>query len=77
MSESIHLPLLIETDEDGFYIISCPVFKGCHSYGKTIEEAIENIKEVITMCLEEQKNEPINHFVGFREIEMPLIRIAS
>jgi len=77
MTKSIHLPLLIETDEDGIFIISCPVFKGCHSYGKTIEEAIENIKEVITMCLEEQTTEPLNHFVGFREIEMPFIRIAS
>jgi predicted RNase H-like HicB family nuclease len=34
---SIHLPILVETDEDGFYIVSCPVFKGCHSYGKTID----------------------------------------
>jgi len=47
--------------------VSCPQFKGCHSYGETIDEsletidesletideALENIKEVIYMCLEE------------------------
>jgi len=48
-----NFPVIIEVDEDGVYIVSCPLFKGCHSYGNTIEEAIQNIKEVIEMCLEE------------------------
>lgn len=67
---TIHLPILIETDEDGIYIVSCPVFKGCHSYGKTIDEAIENIKEVIEMCKEEENSYISNHFIGFRELEV-------
>lgn len=69
-TKKIHLPLIIEQDEDGIYIVSCPVFKGCHSYGKTVDEAIVNIQEVIEMCLEEEKPETLNHFIGFREIEM-------
>jgi predicted RNase H-like HicB family nuclease len=40
-------------DEDRYYIISCPIFKGCHSYEKIIDSALENKKEVIEMCLEE------------------------
>ena len=39
----LHLPIMVETDEEGTYIISCPTLKGCHTYGKTIEEGIENI----------------------------------
>jgi predicted RNase H-like HicB family nuclease len=69
----IHLPIILEQDEDGYYIVSCPVFKGCHSYGKTVEEAMENIKEVIEMCLEEHEEggrEELNKFVGFREVEV-------
>ena len=31
-------------DEDGYYIVSCPMFKRCHTYGETIEEVLENIK---------------------------------
>lgn len=70
-SNPIHLPILVETDEDGFFIVSCPVFKGCHSYGKTIDEAIENIKEVIQLCLEdEEQPENFNRFIGFRELEI-------
>jgi predicted RNase H-like HicB family nuclease len=68
--EKLHLPIIIEIDEDGYYIVSCPVFKGCHSYGETIDEALENIQEVIEMCLEETKVEELNTFVGFRELEV-------
>ena len=68
--KKFHLPLIIETDEDGYYIISCPQFKGCHSYGSTIDEALINIKEVIDLCLEETTPEELNKFVGFREIEI-------
>jgi predicted RNase H-like HicB family nuclease len=73
-TKTIHLPVLVEQDEDNVYIVSCPVFKGCHSYGKTIDEALVNIKEVIEMCLEEQKEKfsETNRFIGFREIQVSL-----
>ena len=68
----LHLPILVEQDEDNIYIVSCPVFKGCHSYGKTVEEALTNIKEVIYICIEEEKDmvSGTNRFVGFREIQV-------
>jgi len=72
----IHLPILIEQDEDDIYIVSCPVFKGCHSYGKTIDEALNNIKEVIEICLEEERERnptDMNRFVGFREMEISVV----
>ncbi len=68
--EKLHLHILVEIDEDGKYIVSCPLFKGCHSRGETIDEAMENIKEVIEMCLEETKVEDLNTFIGFRELEV-------
>jgi len=68
--DKLHLPIIIETDEDRYYIVSCPLFKGCHSYGETIDEALENIREVIEMCLEETKAEELNKYVGFKELEI-------
>jgi predicted RNase H-like HicB family nuclease len=70
MSKKIHLPIIIEQDEDKVYIVSCPQFKGCHSYGNTIDEAMHNLNEVIVMCLEEEGIENMNSFIGFREVEM-------
>ena len=70
--QKFHFPILIEQDEDNIYIVSCPVFKGCHSYGKTVDEAMKNIEEVIELCLLEEKPDVMNHFIGFRELEMQI-----
>jgi predicted RNase H-like HicB family nuclease len=45
-------PVIIEQDEDGIYIASCPVLQGCHTYGRTVQEALANIKEAIEAHLE-------------------------
>lgn len=74
----LHLPILIEQDEDNFFIVNCPVFKGCHSYGSTIDEALDNIKEVIDMCIEEEKEKAseMNRFVGFREMQVQIKNVT-
>jgi predicted RNase H-like HicB family nuclease len=78
--KTLHFPIIVEQDEDNIYIVSCPAFKGCHSQGKTIEEALDNIREVIEMCMEEE-NEGIasesNSFIGFREVEVPLKKLRA
>lgn len=43
--------VLIEQDEEGGYVVSCPAIKGCHSQGGTMEEALRNIREAISGCL--------------------------
>jgi len=39
--------ITFERDEDGYIVVSCPALPGCHSQGRTKEEAIANIKEAI------------------------------
>jgi len=39
--------ITLEQDEDGFVVASCPALPGCHSQGRSREEAIANIKEAI------------------------------
>ncbi len=45
--------VVIEKDEDGFYVGEVPQLKGCYTQGRTLDELMENIKEVIKLCLEE------------------------
>ncbi len=45
--------IIIKKDEAGYYIATCSNFKGCCSYGLTLEEALENIEECIQLCQEE------------------------
>ena len=72
MKKKIHLPIIIEQDEDKVYIVSCTTFRGCHTQGKTINEALKRIEEVIEMYLEDEPIESTNEFVGFREMEFQL-----
>ena len=53
------LPLVVEKDEAGFYAVECPVFEGCYSQGKTLDEALKNIRAVISLVLEEKKNRAV------------------
>ena len=39
--------IILEKDEDGFIVASCPALQGCHSQGKTKAEALANIQEAI------------------------------
>ncbi len=43
--------VIIEKGDDFGYVVHCPAIPGCHSQGRTIEEAIENIKDAIIGCL--------------------------
>ncbi|OGU14247.1 MAG: hypothetical protein A2X61_16665 [Ignavibacteria bacterium GWB2_35_12] len=44
--------ITLERDEDGIWVAECPSIPGCVSQGKTKEEATENIREAIELCLE-------------------------
>ena len=48
------VPVIVEKGEDGFYVVECPILDGCYSQGKTIDEALRNIREVIELLAEEQ-----------------------
>ena len=66
-----HYPVIIEQDNDGIFIVECPIFKGCRSYGYSIDEALKNIREAIEACIDEEP--PLEYqvtFVGLRDLEI-------
>lgn len=48
-------PVVIEKDTDGYFVY-CPILEGAHTQGETYEEAMKNMREVIELCLEDEKN---------------------
>ncbi len=45
-------PVILEKDEEeGGFVVTCPLLKGCVSQGETEEEALENIKDAISLYL--------------------------
>lgn len=53
--------VIIEQDEDGLFVASCPALQGCYTQGETYEEALENIKDAIRLHIEARRElgEPV------------------
>ncbi len=44
--------VVIERDEDGFYVASIPALPGCHTQARSLDALMERIREAATLCLE-------------------------
>jgi len=61
--------VLIEQDEDGYYVATVPALKSCYTQARTLEELYPRIREVIELCLEEQKPARLK-FVAVQQLEL-------
>ena len=74
-AKKIYLPVMVEKDEDGFFVVECPFLRGCYTQGETLDEALKNIHEVIEICLEEQKEEIVEQLGTIQEFSYHLISV--
>ncbi len=44
--------VVIEKDEDGYFIGTAPQFKGCHTQAKSLDKLMERMEEAVSLCLE-------------------------
>jgi predicted RNase H-like HicB family nuclease len=42
--------VVIERDEDGFYVASVPALRGGHTQAKTLDTLMKRVREVIELC---------------------------
>lgn len=61
--------VVIEQDEDGYYVASVPALHSCYTQARTLEELAPRIREVIALCLAGQKA-PRMKFVGIQQVEV-------
>ncbi len=68
--------VVIEQDEDGKFVASCPTLSGCWSQGDTREEALRNITEAIEAYLESLRKhgEPIPPSISEECVEIDVGR---
>ena len=64
------LSVTIDRDEDGIWVAECPSIPGCVSQGKTKSEALKNIKEAITLCLEVRAERGLPLTIETRQVEV-------
>ena len=59
--------VVIEKDEDGYFVASVPTLRGCHTQAKSFDVLMERMKETIELCLEVD-NPVTTEFVGVQRI---------
>ena len=69
---NMKLPVTIYQDEEGWYVVECPVIPGCMSQGSTEEEALQNIQEAIQLCLEVRQERGLPLTIQSLEVEVPV-----
>lgn len=48
--------VVIEKDEDGFFVGSVPRLHGCHTQAKTLDQLMIRMKEAVLLCLETEND---------------------
>ncbi len=61
--------VLVEKDEDGYFVASVPTLPGCHTQARSMDELLERIKEAIEVYLEAEKDIEISEFIGVQVVE--------
>ena len=60
----------VARDEDGIWIAECPSIPGCVSQGNTKNEALDNVKEAIQLCLEVRAEKGLPLTIETRQVEV-------
>jgi len=65
----VRFQVWLEQDETGAIIADVPQLPGCHTFGATQEEALENVREAIALYLE-VRGPPATQMLGVESIEV-------
>jgi predicted RNase H-like HicB family nuclease len=61
--------VLVERDEDGYYVATVPSLPRCHTQAKSLDDLIKRAKEAIELYLEVEKEIVPGEFVGVQVVE--------
>jgi predicted RNase H-like HicB family nuclease len=64
--------VVVERDEEGYYVASVPALAGCHTQARSLDEVMERVREAITLCLEDGDGSdlPSLEFVGVQRVSV-------
>jgi predicted RNase H-like HicB family nuclease len=68
-TKPVPFTVVIEQVEDGYYVATVPALHGCYTQARTLEELAPRIREVIALCLTEQRA-PRLKFVALPQVEV-------
>ena len=69
MTQTVELPVKIEALEEGGYLASCSDIAGCHAEGKTMGQALDNLRDVARVIYQLCQERQLVFVTGHPEIE--------
>lgn len=62
--------VVIERDEDDFYVATVPALPGCHTQAKNLDTLMKRVREVIELCVEDGRTPSSMELVGIQQISV-------
>jgi len=61
--------VIVERDDEGYYVASVPDLPGCHTQARSLDKLIVRIREAIELCLEVESDLPAaTEFIGVQRV---------
>jgi predicted RNase H-like HicB family nuclease len=71
MKNSRTFTVVIERDEEGYYVGTVPALRGCHTQAKTLDTLIKRMREAVALCLESENGSSRSlELVGVQQISV-------
>lgn len=65
--------IIIEKDEDGWFVATVPSLPGCHTQAQSLDDLLERIREAIALYLDIKGTPPaeeLRSFVGVQIVDV-------
>ena len=61
--------VIVERDEDGYYVASVPESPGCHTQARSLDKLLHRVREAIELCLEAERGvRATTEFIGVQRV---------
>ncbi len=62
--------VVIERDEEGYYVATVPGLRGCHTQAKNLDTLMKRAREAIELCLADERSGGPLELVGIQQISV-------
>lgn len=62
--------MVIEKDEDDYYVATVPALPGCHTQAKSLDELMRKVREAIELYLEVERDREITGSGTFEGVQV-------
>lgn len=62
--------VLIERDEEGYYVATVPALRGCHTQAKTLDTLMKRVREAVELCLDVEGSDTRLELIGIQQISV-------